>query len=103
MKPRKLSDSRPYSFFSADSDEEKKAEQLFSKYEVKIFRLADRKKGRITISEIIVETGLGMKQAESIINKMIDSTHVRMEITENGSVIYEFPELIEKHSQNQFD
>ena len=59
-----------------------------------VFSLAYRLRGRITLSDIIVETGLGMKEAEDVIGGMVDGIRVRMEVTEDGLVIYEFPEII---------
>jgi hypothetical protein len=62
-----------------------------------IFQLANRLKGRITLSDVIIETGLGVKDAESFINNMVDGVRVRMEVDEErGFVIYEFPEIIER-------
>jgi hypothetical protein len=59
-----------------------------------IFALAYRHKGRITLSDIIVETGLGIREAEQVANGMVDGIRVRMEVRENGLVVYEFPEII---------
>ena len=64
--------------------------------EHKIFDLAFRNKGRVTLSEIILETGLGMKKAEKLINSMVDDLRVRMEIDDKGLVYYEFPEIMDK-------
>jgi hypothetical protein len=59
-----------------------------------IFSLAYRLKGRITLSDIIIETGLSMKEAETVINQMLDGIRVRMEVDESGMMVYEFPEII---------
>lgn len=64
--------------------------------ESEIFRLAARMKGRITLSDVVLETGLGLKQAEELLEGMVDGTHVRMEVTARGIIVYEFPELIER-------
>ncbi len=61
-----------------------------------IFDLALRNKGRVTLSEIILETGLGMKKAEKLINSMLDDLRVRMEVDDKGLVYYEFPEIMDK-------
>ena len=63
-------------------------------WESRIFRLAYKNRGRITLSDIVLETELGLKDAETIIEEMIDGVHVRMEVREDGLVIYEFPEII---------
>jgi len=64
--------------------------------EARIFKLAYRLKGRITVSDIVVETGLGVHEAEQLIEGMIDNNHVRMEVDDRGIVTYEFPEIIRR-------
>jgi hypothetical protein len=64
--------------------------------DARIFKLAYRLKGRITVSDIVVETGLGVNDAESLIQSMVDNAHVRMEVDDNGIVTYEFPEIIRR-------
>jgi hypothetical protein len=60
-----------------------------------VFNLAYRLEGRVTLSDIIIETGLNMKDAEDLANGMVDGVRVRMEVNdEHGFVIYEFPEII---------
>ncbi|MFP4330027.1 MAG: PCI domain-containing protein [Alkalispirochaetaceae bacterium] len=61
---------------------------------IKIFKLAYRKRGRITVSDIIAETGLSGDEAEQIIQGMVDNSRIRMEIRDTGVVVYEFPEII---------
>ncbi len=67
--------------------------------ESRVFNLAYRLEGRVTLSDIIIETGLNMKDAEDLANSMVDGVRVRMEIDdEHGFVIYEFPEIIARFS-----
>jgi hypothetical protein len=69
--------------------------------EATIFNLAYRFRGKITLSDIIIETGLSMKDAEEQINRMVDGIRVRMEVDENGLVLYEFPEIIARLQDGQ--
>jgi hypothetical protein len=64
--------------------------------ENRIFRIAFKHAGRLTISDIVLETDLGVQEAEKVINGMVDGTHVRMEVEDNGLVVYEFPEIISR-------
>jgi hypothetical protein len=64
--------------------------------EGRIFRAAYKRKGRLTISDIVLETDLSMREAEETINRMVDGLHVRMEVEDSGLVIYEFPEIISR-------
>ena len=65
--------------------------------EARIFKLADRMKGRVTLSDVVLETGMGLKEAESFLKNMIDGTHVTMELTDTGKIVYEFPEIISRY------
>ena len=62
--------------------------------EAQLFQLAFRMKGRITLSDVVIETGLDMREAEDLINKMVDGVRVTMEVDDHGHVLYEFPEII---------
>ncbi|MFW5742530.1 MAG: hypothetical protein ACOCW3_00345 [Spirochaetota bacterium] len=64
--------------------------------EARIFKLAYRLKGRLTVSDIVVETGLGVHEAEGLIESMVDNSRVRMEVDDRGVVTYEFPEIIRR-------
>jgi hypothetical protein len=68
--------------------------------ESEIFKLADEMKGRITLSDVVIATNLNLKEAERLIESMVDGTHVTMEVSDNGRVIYEFPEIIAKYENN---
>jgi len=82
--PRDLSGRQSHGYYGRD-------------LESVVFSLAYRRKGRITVSDVIVETGLGMRDAEEFINGMVDGIRVRMEVDEDrGFVVYEFPEIIER-------
>jgi len=64
--------------------------------EGRIFRAAYKRKGRLTISDIVLETDLSMREAEEAINRMVDGLHVKMEVEDSGMVIYEFPEIMSR-------
>ena len=68
--------------------------------ESEIFRLADEMKGRLTLSDIVIATNLSLKQAEEVIDSMVDGIHVTMEVKDSGRVVYEFPEIIAKHEKS---
>ena len=62
--------------------------------QAQLFKLAQRLGGRLTVSDIVIETGLGVAEAERFIEAMVDNSHVRMDIDDNGMVVYDFPEII---------
>ena len=72
-------------------------------YDARIFKLADRREGRLTISDVVIETGLSVEEAEQLMQKMVDNTRVRMEVDDRGMVFYEFPEIMDRHAHNSDD
>ena len=82
-----------YSTVTRYTDTQAKSES----YEHAIFKLADEMKGRLTVSDIVIGTDLGLKDAERVIDDMVDGVHVTMEVTGEGRVVYEFPEIIAKY------
>ncbi len=59
-----------------------------------IYRLAKQLGGRLTVSDVVVETGLRVREAEEMLQNMTDSLRVRMEVDDRGVVTYEFTELL---------
>ncbi len=58
-----------------------------------VFSLAKRLGGRLTLSDVVVETGLNLAEAERYMDSLVDNAHVSVEVDENGRLCYEFPEL----------
>ena len=65
-----------------------------------IFRLASKLKGKLTISDIVIHTGLGISEAEKTMNQLVDGMRVKMEVDARGIVVYEFPEIIARYEQD---
>jgi hypothetical protein len=68
--------------------------------EARIFRLAFKRKGRVTVSDIVLETGMSVKEAEEAVNAAVDGVRVCMEVDDRGLVVYEFPEIIARFEGN---
>lgn len=62
-----------------------------------IYRLADHQKGRLTVSDVVIETGIDVDDVERILQSMVDNQHVRMEVHDDGIIYYEFPEIQDKY------
>ena len=71
-----------------------------NKFESRIFKIANKYKGKLTLSDIVIETDLGIKEAEDSINKLVDGMRIRMEVNNKGLVVYEFPEIMERYSSS---
>ncbi|HUX14179.1 MAG TPA: hypothetical protein VMW87_14215 [Spirochaetia bacterium] len=65
-----------------------------------IFRAARAHGGRLTVSELIMETGIASKTAEDTLRGLADGTRVRLEIDADGVEWYEFPELLPRIVKN---
>ena len=66
-----------------------------------IFRLAKSRGGHVSLSEVVVETGLELERAEKYMDSMVDSAHVAMEVDKDGRLYYVFPELISEDKRNE--
>jgi hypothetical protein len=64
--------------------------------ESRVFSLAYRMGGRVTVSDVVIDSGLGIKDAEALLDGMTDELRVRMVLDEGGLVAYEFPEIMER-------
>ncbi len=68
---------------------------------VAVYKLAYRLKGTITVSDIVVETGLDVEEAERLIQSMVDHQRVRMEVKDDGMIFYEFPEIKARYLEEE--
>jgi predicted transcriptional regulator len=82
----------PYDLLYGRQEEDRARQNLH----VQIYKLAYTLGGKITVSDIVVETGLDADEAEELIQSMVDNQRVRMEIQDDGLVIYEFPEILRR-------
>ena len=71
-----------------------------SNMESRIFRLAYRLNGKVTVSDVVLETSMSVGEAEAYMDRLTDGVRVRMEIGDAGLVQYEFPEIIERLNNN---
>ncbi len=65
--------------------------------DAQIFRAAKKQRGRLTISDLIIETGWSAKEAQGALERLSDGVHVRMNVLESGSIEFVFPDLIGHH------
>ena len=71
--------------------------------ENRVFRLAYRLGGRLTVSDLVVDLDFSIGEAESFLNQLVDSTRVTMEVRDDGLVYYEFPEIIARRHRDDDD
>jgi hypothetical protein len=63
----------------------------------KILRLATLKGGTLTVTEVAAEMNISLPAAEKILTSMDDGFRVRSEISKEGILYYEFPEVRHRH------
>ncbi|WP_455382632.1 hypothetical protein [Salinispira pacifica] len=68
-----------------------------------LFRAAAAHGGRLTVSELVVETGMPPARAEKALREITDGLRVRMEIGDDGVVWYEFTELLRSAERPEAD
>jgi len=62
----------------------------------KILKLADAKGGRLTVTEVAADLNLSLPDAEKILISLDDGFRVRSEISNDGVLFYEFPEILHR-------
>lgn len=69
---------------------------LMQKLQQKVLRLATVRGGTLTVTEVAAEMNLSIPGAEKILISMDDGFRVRSEISTEGVIYYEFPEVVHR-------
>jgi DNA-binding IclR family transcriptional regulator len=71
------------------------ARDLEEKYQRRrILELAGRRQGKLTVADVATSLGMDLKDAEHILDTLVDGRHVDVEVSEEGRLFYVFPDLI---------
>lgn len=62
----------------------------------KILRLAETRGGTLTVTEVAADLNLALPQAEQILMSMDDGFRIRSDISDEGVLYYEFPEILHR-------
>lgn len=62
--------------------------------EKQILDIAKKHGGKITVTQVAMDTDLSIEQAEKKLQDLVKSGYVQMNVTDNGVMIYEFMELM---------
>jgi len=62
----------------------------------RILRLAGKRGGSLTVTEVAADLNLSLPAAEKALVAMDDGFRVRSEITDEGIIVYEFPEVLHR-------
>jgi len=66
---------------------------LMAQLQRQVLLLASRKGGMLTVTEVAADLDLSLEAAENVLISMDDGFRVRSEITDEGLLLYEFPEI----------
>lgn len=69
---------------------------LMQRMQQKVLRLATHRGGTLTVTEVAADLNLSLPAAEKILAAMDDGFRVRCEISKEGVLFYEFPEVIHR-------
>lgn len=69
---------------------------LMQRMQRKILRLATHRGGTLTVTEVASDLNLSLPAAENVLTSMEDGFRVRSEISKEGVLYYEFPEVLHR-------
>ncbi len=69
---------------------------IMQRIQRKILRLAAARGGTLTVTEVAADLNLALPAAEKILTSMDDGFRVRSEISQEGVLYYEFPEILHR-------
>ncbi len=61
--------------------------------ERRILKLARTRGGALTVTDVAAELDLSLEAAEKLLNEMEDGFRIRSDVTDEGIIVYEFPEV----------
>ncbi|WP_420127828.1 hypothetical protein [Longimicrobium sp.] len=75
-------------------DEEKAVEMARGERQLAVVRLAEREDGQLTVTEVAAKLGWSVDEAAATLRSMEDGVRVTTTVTDEGVILYDFPELI---------
>jgi len=69
---------------------------LMQRLQQKVLRLATHRGGTLTVTEVAADLNLSLPAAEKVLASMDDGFRVRCEISKEGVLFYEFPEVLHR-------
>lgn len=80
-------------FYWGLKGQQARRQALMSGLQRKVLRLATRRGGSLTVTEVAADLNVSLTVAEKILVQMDDGFRVRSDITREGVIVYEFPEV----------
>ena len=80
---------------SGNEDRERRREALLQSLHLPVLRLAAQRGGRLTVSQVAQDLGWTLPRAEKVLQSMEDGYRVMGDVTPQGVIVYDFPELMQ--------
>lgn len=78
---------------SAREARERRREALLQGLQLPVLQLAAKKGGRLTVTDVATEMQWPIARAEKVLNSLEDGLRVISDITDEGVIVYDFPEI----------
>lgn len=78
---------------SAARERAYRREALLSSLQLPVLQLAGRRGGQLTVTEVAAELGWTIRRAEKVLQSLDDGLRVTSDVTNDGVIVYDFPEL----------
>ena len=72
---------------------EDRRREIMTRLQRKVLLLATEKGGTLTVTEVAASLNMSLSAAEEVLDRMDDGLRVRSDVTDQGIIVYEFPEL----------
>jgi hypothetical protein len=79
---------------SAWQEEERTVETARGERQLAVVRLAEQEDGQLTVTEVAARLGWSMDDAAATLRSLDDGVRVTTTVTDEGVILYDFPELI---------
>ena len=66
---------------------------IMARLQRQVLLLATEKSGTLTVTEVAASLNVSLSAAEEVLDRMDDGLRVRSDVTDEGIIVYEFPEL----------
>ncbi len=66
---------------------------IMARLQRRVLLLATEKSGTLTVTEVAASLNMSLSMAQDVLDSMDDGLRVRSDITDEGIIVYEFPEL----------
>jgi hypothetical protein len=87
-----------YANRSAEKRPRENSKEARIKREKEILKLAKAKQGVLTVTTASLESSLSLEETEKVLSDLSDRGYARMEVEDDGSITYRFPDFMGKPS-----